>query len=689
MKSYFASFFGNISRYAILGALLFVPVFAIPNIPVGFLYTKVGLLLILVSISFIAYLIKLICKQSIYIPSLAFTGLVKLLAIAGILSASFSVIPQLSFMGSGIDLDTLFISILLSVAGYMAGLYIKDKKSVLQTAVLFMVISFFIALFHDLRFLFGSDFLSLGIFKMYSTNLLGSFSDLSLYASVALLITVLFAEAAPISRLFRGILYFGGGLLIWLIIITNFNVVAGISSLHFSIPLSAVTSLFLAVIGSYTLRLNKRIPYFSATLAILLILVSTWSTQIATYTAKHAEMTPQETLDIRVSPSASLAVIRGAYSESIKSVLLGSGQGTYFSLWAKYKITDFPNSVNITPFWNYDFNSSFSYVSTILATNGLVGFTLWLLIICFVFYIMAKKIRDEDFWSLVFGIPAGYLLVVTCLYTPGFSIMTLVFIFTGISFAQFSDSTHANKYFKSYTLSYDNKKTAAVVLMNTLLVFSMLIPFYTAGNWILKVIASYRADQGLRFAQTGKENIDKAEQAVFSAISINPVNTYLRFFSELTLLRPGQIVSSGNIGSNSNQDIQIASADLTKSIQAAETAAYSNGISNDYRDWIQLGKVYEVATFLGSTTTAPLTIRAYARAENLAPKNPIPPYLVARIFYYAGQNEEALKKVRDSLFLKPDYEPALGLFKVLTSTSTASRVKAQLNSTVENTKKSQ
>lgn len=684
MKALIEVFFKNVPRYISLLALLVVPIFAMPIIPIGFLYTKIGLLLLLVSVGFILYITKSIYQKELYIPSVAYTLAVKILVVSGILSAYFSVIPELSFMGSGVELHTLFMLVLISVLGYLVGVYIKDRESILVSAKFFVIVSFAVAVFHVLRFLFGSSFLSFGFFKSFSANTVGSLADLSLYASVALLITVFLAETIDYGKIFKRTLYIGGALLTCLIVVTNFSAVTGLTASRFNISMSVITALFLLIIGWYTYRNSKKVPYFSGILAALLIIAGIWSTQISTFTIKHTGMTPQETLDIRVSPSASVEVIKGVYSENAKSVLLGSGQGTYFSLWAKYKNTNFPNSVNITPFWNYDFNSGFSHLVTVLATTGIFGLISWLFLFGLVLYAIVKNFKEDEPWRLVFGIPAAYLLLVFCLYTPGVSMLVLMFACIGIVLAQFESSKNRGKLFGSLTMHFQYKKTAVVLLMNTMLMFSVVALLFVAGNWSLKAVASYRADKGLFFAQMKEGNLAEAERFVSSAVSINPANTYLRFLSELTLLKPGQLVTQKGAATFSKEEIEEAGLSLTRSIQAAETAALSKGLSNDYRDWIQLGKAYEVATFLGSKTTAPLTIQAYARAETLAPKNPIPPYLVARIFFYANQDKEALQKVRESLTLKPDYEPGLSLFKVLTSTSTTSTVVS--SSTVQNKK---
>lgn len=139
-------------------------------------------------------------------------------------------------------------------------------------------------------------------------------------------------------------------------------------------------------------------------------------------------------LPAEVSPSmkATLLVAKSVFSEGPLALLLGSGPGTFGIDWSLYH----DPTVNQTVFWNIRFNQGYSFISTLVATTGIVGTIAFLLFLGAAAFLFLKKmlaIREEE-RPVATGLFFGFLglLFLLFLYPANLTFLLLFFFVTGL-----------------------------------------------------------------------------------------------------------------------------------------------------------------------------------------------------------------------------------------------------------------
>lgn len=138
-------------------------------------------------------------------------------------------------------------------------------------------------------------------------------------------------------------------------------------------------------------------------------------------------------LPAEVSPAlrSTLNVATSVFKESPKNILLGSGPGTFGLLWGKYK----DPSINQTIFWGVRFNQGFSWVSTLVATSGLLGALALVVFMGLSLFLFLKEILalSEDnplATSALLGFVAS--VIIAFVYPANFTFVLLLFFIAGL-----------------------------------------------------------------------------------------------------------------------------------------------------------------------------------------------------------------------------------------------------------------
>lgn len=139
-------------------------------------------------------------------------------------------------------------------------------------------------------------------------------------------------------------------------------------------------------------------------------------------------------LPAEISPSFSSTwnVATSVFKEGVKPMLLGSGPGTFGLDWSRYKDL----TINQTIFWNVRFNQGFSWVSTLLATTGILGLLSFAILLLTAFGLFLKRMLtspDGDS-GLTIGLFGGFvfLLISSALYPANLTMALLLFLVAGV-----------------------------------------------------------------------------------------------------------------------------------------------------------------------------------------------------------------------------------------------------------------
>jgi hypothetical protein len=384
--------------------------------------------------------------------------------------------------------------------------------------------------------------------------------------------------------------------------------------------------------------------------------------------------------DVRIYPSDTLDIAKHVYREGKTSALLGTGPNRFYTAWALYK----PQEVNQTVFWDRNFNTGFGYVPTAMVTVGILGMLAWVISILVVLYsiyrlskVFLKGAKDQlaIYSGLVAMISTLYLWFMIIAYTPSAVILVFTFFFTGILGSLLLQEEIVSLRTISWEMSGYWKSFAIVFV----LVMSITGLVGVGYIWSNKLIASVYADKAMQVLQQETPNITEAQMLMGKAISFSKAHLYLRIYTDLSLVRSTQLITkSGGIVPQSEITNEIAD-DIYKAIATAEYSAFGEGkgskdTSADYQDWIGLGKVYEVASFLGATSTPILAVQAYSQAGLLNPTNPTPLFLIGHIFAYTKEKDIAIDYLTKALKLKPDLVEAQTLLKELQGSVVGTKV---------------
>lgn len=661
-------------------SVLLLPIFVVPFFQVNLFYAKFGLITVTVLIAAITATIQVLNDKQIERYSVLNYALIFILPIAYIVSSMFSSPRGISLMGNGADIDTAYFYFLGSVLMCLISRVFRSKHTIFLLTLGLVFVSFIVSLFHIIRFVFGPEMLSLGIFTSITSNTIGGLNELSVYAGLSVLLTILALELASIQKSIRIFLYIGLVFSICLLGVTNFNLQNNIFGLGIGISLSAIVAFFALVlfIHKKVAGVKNKLPVVSFSILLITLALTIAIAPISSSLFPRIGITQDDVLDVRVSPLASLTVAVDTYKDGIKDAIVGVGPNKFFIAWGNHKPVVPQNSVNTTPFWSVDFNVASGVVPTSFVTVGILGLLAWVFFFLLLgFYIvkLLKKVAEPDkdpaavFVAWVVSTGSIYLWLVAILFTPGSTILFLAFIFTGLLLATLVREGIVSTKIAQWDVTTYWKGFSITFAMIVLIALFMYIGYV----WQQRVYAAVQIQEAARTLQVDSTKVTEAEM-----LALKAVNTYfnpsdLRLVSQIALLRPVKLISESQGAIPKDRLTQEIVNDISLSINAARRAAIDRGASPDYRDWLQLGKAYEAATFLGATSTVSLAVESYAQAERLNPTSPIAPYLIGRLYTFARVFDIAEIKLKRAIELKPDYAEAVSLLNSIADLSKGQR----------------
>lgn len=661
-------------------ATLLLPIFVVPVFNINFFYAKFGLVTVAVLVAAITLTLQVLSDRQVERYSLLNFGLIFILPIAYTISSFFSNPRGMSFMGNGAEIDTAYFFFLGSVLMYLASRAFRAKHTVFLLTLGMVFVSSIVSLFHVLRFIFGPEFLSLGLFTTVTANTIGGLNELSIYAGLGVILCILALELASIQKSIRIALYVSLVLSLALMSVSNFNLQNNLFGLGVGISLSAIVALFSLVlfIHKKVASVNSKLPVVSLTVLLVSLVFTIAIAPISNFVLPKIGITQNDVLDVRVAPLAGLTVAIETYKDGIKDALVGVGPNKFFIAWGKHKPVDPQNSVNTTPFWNVDFNAASGVVSTSFVTVGILGLLAWILFFALLGYYVVrllKKVAEPDkdpaavFVAWVVSAGSIYLWLVSILFTSGPTILFLAFVFTGLLLATLVREEIISTKIVQWDIRTYWKGFSATFAMILLISIFMYIGYV----WQQRVYAAIQIQGAAQMLQADSTKITEAEVLALKAINTYFNTSDLRLASEIALIRSVKLIGENQGIVPAEKLTQEVVNDISFSINAARRAAIDRGVSPDYRDWLQLGKAYEAATFLGATSTATLAVESYAQAERLNPTSPVAPYLIGRLYTFARGFDIAEIKLKRAIELKPDYTEAVTLLNSINELSKGQR----------------
>jgi len=349
------------SKSSIYLLVFLLPLFLLPWTANVLDFNKQALLIVLVSISLFAWMIKVLVSGKFSFNLTKFHIPVGVLFLVYLASTIFSLWRYGSFWGWPLTTSESLLTVICLSFLYFLVSNIFKRKEVFRLIVL-LILSGFLAMLYGVFQLFGKFLLPWAFTETVSFNTVGTVSILGLFAAVLLpLIIILIIKT---KKVLRGVFIAALVLDMVLLILINF------SAIWWVVIVGAASIMILGV--------QKR-NFFDNRWLILPIFFLTIALFFSFFRFQMPGFTPDRPIEVFLTQKASFNI---AWETLKEKPILGSGPGTFVYDFSKYKDISF----NQNRFWNVKFEEAGSKILTVLATTGILGILSVLVLLGFFHY---------------------------------------------------------------------------------------------------------------------------------------------------------------------------------------------------------------------------------------------------------------------------------------------------------------
>lgn len=632
----------------------FLPIVFIPVAFLPFDYSKVLVVISALALAVIFFSLSVLRSGSLKIAAPA--PLIGLWAIAGVsvISAVFSGDTTDALFGDLFEVNTALFLILLALIGSLTSFVRLSKMAIMRLYIFLTGSAFLLAIFHILRVLFGSDFLTLGIFNGATSSVIGSWNDLGLFLGLSVLLSMVALEQLPLTK--WGRVAFAVGIMLSLVMlgVINFKAIWWVLGL---------VSLVMLMYGLVRDRFSDTIvpqEKTSASMQSILLSLSVFVISLTFVIAGGplggliSNATGISYLEVRPSFSATTDIARSVYTEN---AFFGVGPNRFVDAWRLYK----DPAINQTIFWNTDFRGGNGYVTTYLVTTGIFGILAWLtffgLFLYAGFKMLFKTVHADRFWFFIGSsafVAATYLWGMSVIYMPGATVLFLAALFTSVMMAAYVEMLKP----RVLSLSVLRNKRAAIVLVGMVMIIVVggASSLYFIGRHYSAV---YTYGKTLTSVEPGT-SIAQVEQGVANAFAISQNDVYARQVANYQLAKINTLLNIQDPTPEQQQEFQNA---VINGVNAAQKAVEID--PTDALNWSVLGSVYSILVAAGETEVTTRAEEALANARKYAPNNPVYVLQEAQLQVRAQNVDRARELIVEAIRLKPNYTDALNFLTEL------------------------
>jgi tetratricopeptide (TPR) repeat protein len=550
-----------------------------------------------------------------------------------------------SIFGIGFDLDTVSMLFVLLVAMFLSSIYFQNLKrltyfySGLILAFFIVFISGAINIFYGGGFIPGSGMIS---------NLVGRWNDLGIFMGLCAIVSLAIVELINLN--------FYPRIFAWTVLVSSLLSVGLVNygQVWFVIGMVALLVLVYSFFfGSKEhsegggVRVLFRPSFWVVVVALVAFLAQT---QTGALLAKYNIVN----IDVRPSLSATLDLAKNTYTEGWRTLFFGVGPNNFSSQWLKYK----PVVVNDTIFWNIDFNVGFGHIPSSLITAGVLGFLSWIIFLSVLLAYGFRTIlyssipKSSRFMVFVSFAATIYLWSFSLVYVPGFVLVYLTFVLTGIFIASLIKAKQVGNIEVSFL--GDPRLSFISVLILVVLVVSNISVAYLAYK---KLTSNYLFQKSVYVANASGD-FDSALALLRSAVGYDEQDVYYRTISEFSLGKLSRFISEQKVA---DKDSVAKVQDMIRDASSAARKAIDANGSN-YLNWLALGRVGEAVVPLGVVEGSySLALDSYKKAQELNPRNPTILLNMARLEIANNNITDAKKYLTTALQLKSNFTAALYL----------------------------
>lgn len=632
-----------------------LPLVFIPTAVAPFEYTKALIVALGIFVALVLYSLSVLRSGVITVgvsyPLCALWAVVGISFISSILSGDF----KDSLIGDMFSIhSTIFIAILALIPTVWI-LLKPTKAAVMKMYILLSVSTLILVLFHVLRLVFGAEFLSFGVFTSTVASPVGSWNDLALFLGLAVILSLVTLEQLTLTTIGRSLFVAVTIVSLFMLGVINFFTVwliLGLTSLVmivYSLGKDRFVGSQLPLMGSQTpntTSLTIALVVF-ATAVLFVVGGSTFGGMISKYTNISY-------VEVRPSFEATADIARNVYHEN---AFLGIGTNKFTDAWRLYK----DDSINITPFWNTDFNAGNGYITTFFVATGVLGGIAWIVFLIVYLGMGIKRLlgvtNGDKMWYFIgvsSFVSAIYIWGMSIIYVPGVVILLLGALCTGVSLYAFTILSGQEG---KIVLVGTNRQTGfALTLVVIVVIIGSVSVLYVGGRHYSSI---YAFNQSARSMQEGK-SIEDLEKEVANAYALSASDIFARRIAEYQLAIMNNLVSVAEPTEEQKQQFQAASVN---GVNAAQEAIKIDGL--EPTNWSVLGGIYGVLASLGIEGAQGRALEALTKSRELNPKNPLPYLESAIVEARSGNYDAARGYIEKSISLKPNFTEAFYLLTQL------------------------
>jgi len=325
-------------------------------------------------------------------------------------------------------------------------------------------------------------------------------------------------------------------------------------------------------------------------------------------------------------------------TDNVKNGFIGSGPGTFYYDFSKYK----PQSFNQNWMWQIRFDRAGSHFAELLGTVGFLGLFVYIVlaaIILFISWFLASK----EFSGIHFIMTLAALIVGQLVYYQNTSLFFVFWLILGLSVV--SGWIKSPALMRESKISFKNFPELSLLLMTVVIIFgSAILALYFYGA------KYYLADMNYSKALTilGEPRVKNLEKAV----NQNP-----GFTSYRTALAKAYLIEALNEIQKPQTERDSAKIQLlvSKAIEQGKAAAALQ--PNQVANWETLGIIYREIGGI-AVGAGEWWLKSLEKALVLEPTNPVLYTELGRLYLAAGNKEKAGESFNKALEKKSDYAAA-------------------------------
>ncbi|MCI0478975.1 tetratricopeptide repeat protein [Candidatus Uhrbacteria bacterium] len=607
-------------------AVVLVPLFFVPLLPDVLEIGKQTLLAVLMSVALVAWVGQALSERTFSLAR-SWLHLVVLVFVLGYLGTSLASSDRyLSFVGNFGQVQWAFATILSFAAFYLvASNVVKGTTKLYHLLLAFLASSSVAGILGFLALVGVHPLAWAGPFAGETGfNTIGNINSFAVYMAVPLVVAaslmVLGCKDTACVLGEKGTKSVAANILVWISVAVPFLVAIVVDFWVVWLAILFGTVLTVAIPAIRDRKFER--PYQLIVPGVLVAV----SVILLLFRSPINLNLPAE-----VSPSAS-----ASWSIATKTLqeapLFGSGPGTWINDYAKHR----SQAVNLSQFWDIRFERGLSTFLTLLATIGLVGMALWLMLLVSAVVKSATHLateRKDDAWQAYLTVFVGWATVAFIAFFYNYNVahhFTFWFLLALLA-----------SLVGRGALTWDMRKSVVNSAVVSLLFIFMCVGSVTA-LWLAgqRMVAESRFVGAVLLYREGKP-IGDAVAKLESAIRLNGyVDTYARNLSQAHLIAASQELQ-GQPDDERTKRVNAAVAAAVESAQRATQISPAN-----VNNWANLASVLQsIASF--SRGADEKAIETFQEALKREPNNPVYPNEIGKLFLLRSDAYRTLLESED------------------------------------------